>query len=309
MIKRTSCWVLLIISLNSNCQNLHYYDHYYTSHPLVINPAMSGTHFGSNVSIGYYNQWVGIENAPVSELLTGSLMIGYREFYDYKGLLNKSKVNVKNPVGLGIAIYNDVNGPATETTGLLSYAYHLKLREGTLAFGISGILNRSSYDYDNTHPADQEDPELIQGSEHKLSADANFGILLYKRNWYIGISAVELFQSNYFLGNTNKNKQDYYGLWGCSAKINKQIIFEPSVVITYSNYKSLSIDLHPMVVYKNVYKIGLSYYLNQYIGYNVCLRVYKRCFLGYTYCQCVGNVAGYSSGSHLVSLSFKADKY
>jgi type IX secretion system PorP/SprF family membrane protein len=170
--------------------------------------------------------------------------------------------------------------------------------------GISGIICRNLYDYSNTHPIDASDPSLQNVTEHKLTTDANAGLVFYKKNWYAGISVLEFFKSEYFLNSTNKNKFDYYILAGYYLNLNRKIRFEPLLVCKKINSEKINFDIHTNFSYDKIYSIGVSWHTRQYIAYNVNFRIYKHLYAGYAFHQQINDLAGSSLGSHIINLYF-----
>ena len=72
----------------------------------AINPAVAGMEDYYQIRTSIRNQWVGIEDAPKTTLLS---------------IYGKSS----NNVGLGGSVFNDQVGPTSRAGASLTYAYHL----------------------------------------------------------------------------------------------------------------------------------------------------------------------------------------
>ena len=74
----------------------------------AINPAIAGMDDYYQIKTSVRNQWVGIEDAPKTTLLS---------------IYGKSS----DHVGLGGSVFNDQVGPTSRAGASLTYAYHLNL--------------------------------------------------------------------------------------------------------------------------------------------------------------------------------------
>jgi type IX secretion system PorP/SprF family membrane protein len=304
MFKKIVFALVILQAHRAFCQELTIFGNYNTSHQLLINPAFSGIYSTDIISIGFRKQWVGFTNSPLNQSITGSFRTGTFDFYNPKQYLNKTKFTFSDRIGLGFALNNSIKGPLNESSGILSYAYHLPVSSGTLAMGISGLVSGNFYNYRNSHATDAGDPALQSGKEYKVSVDANFGVLYYTKNWCVGISVMELFASEYYLKSTDKNRQDYYMILGYNYNINKKLRFEPMLVCKKINSEKINVDVHANINYDKILSAGVSWYSRQYIEYKIKLHVYKYLYAGYAFQQQINDFAGFSIGSHQINLYF-----
>src|SRR5664279_3106304 len=98
----------------------------YLQNGLLINPAYAGSRGALSTFLSYRMQWMGIANAPAFQTIS----------------LNAPMKNDK--VGLGLMAEFMQFGFTKSQSVYASYAYHIKLANGKLSFGLKGGLDRSN---------------------------------------------------------------------------------------------------------------------------------------------------------------------
>ncbi|MEL6850620.1 MAG: PorP/SprF family type IX secretion system membrane protein, partial [Bacteroidota bacterium] len=156
----------------------------YRTNLFVINPAYAGTLSYNELRLNYRSQWRRFPGAP--QTLTMS----------YHGMVDE-----KN--GLGFIAFNDAVGPDTRNGGQFSYAYHLPLGWGGtmgqnyLSLGVGVKLLQYQFRADRVFFADQTDPTIAEVAVPIYLGDASFGAYFHNDNFFAGISAPNLLQSDF----------------------------------------------------------------------------------------------------------------
>ncbi|MBT4217062.1 MAG: type IX secretion system membrane protein PorP/SprF, partial [Flavobacteriales bacterium] len=144
----------------------------------AVNPAIAGMNDYYQIKTSVRNQWVGIEDAPKTTLLS---------------IYGKSS----DHVGLGGSVFNDQVGPTSRAGASLTYAYHLNFTdEVKMSMALSGGFTQFKIDkvgWNTFHTDDQ----LMDGAEAvNLVPDATFGLNIYEEDkWYLGIAVPQLLNS------------------------------------------------------------------------------------------------------------------
>ncbi len=134
------------------------YADYLSDNLYLVHPSMAGASNANKIRLTARKQWFDVDNAPNTQ----SANINFR---------------TGDKVGLGAIIYQDENGPFSQTGVFATFAYHLLFsRDRTdlnmLSFGISGAFIQSNLD--TTEFDDPLDPDpAIQG---RLQKDGYFNI-------------------------------------------------------------------------------------------------------------------------------------
>ena len=230
-------WSLKAQQLNSFSQTIE--------NKYLINPAVVGSDESMPVFLGYKRIWTGIDAAPSTQLMSFHMKIS-----DELG-------------GIGAKIYNYSTGPLSKAGMNVSYAYHLKLNKDTkLAFGLSAALyqvnlNKSKLKVDNAN-----DELIMYGSEKLIVPDANFGMYLYAKDYYFGISSFQLFGRKVNLMNDKMNfnqERHYYVNGGYIYEATSDIKLEPSILMKFIEAGVNNWDFYLKTTYKDMVWFGLGY--------------------------------------------------
>jgi type IX secretion system PorP/SprF family membrane protein len=128
----------------------------YFQNQYLANPAWAGSEAGATVNLGYRRQWSDIDDAPVTQYLSGV----YR--FDEKA-------------GVGAVLYSEKAGLLRRTKVMASYGYHLPLAtERTLHLGLSAGVMSEKISTSDVH-GDLDDPTVARFNDRGLYVDGDFG--------------------------------------------------------------------------------------------------------------------------------------
>ena len=217
----------------------------YLFNDFSINPAVAGTKSYAPISISFRRQWMGIDEAPVTQNLM---------YHTYLG----------DNMGFGAQMFNDASGPTRRSGISATYAYNIKTSKRTkLSFGLSGSLTQFSIDRDRLITEIPGDV-AVMNSNNQLISDCNFGIYWKGESHFIGFSSFNLFENktNLMALTTpvvNTLNRIFYINGGYNFKIGALIELQPSAVLRIMDDNLLQIDGNLNLTFKNAYSIGLSY--------------------------------------------------
>ena len=179
----------------------------------LLNPAACGAEGYASLGLTVKNQWAGFEGAPTNQTFTAQTRLS-REGIFGKGFPFRVPGHSPENVGLGFTMYNDIRGLIRTTGGSFTYAYHLETETGQLSFGLTASFSQLYVDRAKiiTHDPDK----YIE--TNRLSSffpEAAFGAHYTARDYYIGLSASNLFQSALTFG--GRYSDDY--------KLERQYLF------------------------------------------------------------------------------------
>jgi type IX secretion system PorP/SprF family membrane protein len=180
-----------------------------------VNPAITGRDRYGFLNISYRKNWVSTQYSPSIFAVGGSFRLGAFHFYTPQKMLNKNKFISRDRSGLGGLLMMQQNGPLNIYYSSFTYAYFIpfdRSKMTELSFGLSGILVHNSINESLLDPNDAGDPKLIGLTNQPWRADAGFGMYFHTKQFQIGASVNELFQTSSSLDNTSyfKNKRDYF---------------------------------------------------------------------------------------------------
>ena len=220
----------------------------FMENPFAFNPATAGTERGFQVRLNNRMQWLGFSDAPFTNHLSA--------FGPHKS----------RPIGYGANLVQDKTGPTSSLKMNGAFAYNfamnfdirvsLGLNLGMLQYRADGLLLE--------FVDDQFDPVVQNKVMSSLQPDAGAGVYLYQHDWYVGVSAQQLFNNNIKLtsyaekSKRNRLRTHLYGYAGYKfQEVNKRWIIEPIVLVRQAA-GILQMDLCGRVMFRQQFWAGLS---------------------------------------------------
>ena len=257
----------------------------------AVNPAIAGMHDSYQIKTSVRNQWVGIEDAPKTTLLS---------------IYGKSS----DHVGLGGSVFNDQVGPTSRAGASLTYAYHLNFTdEVKMSMALSGGFTQFRIDKVGWNTFHTDDP-LMDGAEAvNLVPDATFGLNIYEEDkWYLGIAVPQLLNSKLtlidedFVNNISVDmdgslSRHIYVMGMYNLEIDHYWDLQPSVLFkTVSNQNQIDIGLKS--IYSDKFWMGMEYRTNGDISALLGFMIQEKFMIGYSYDVANSDMSKFSSGSH-----------
>ena len=252
----------------------------------AVNPAIAGMNDYYQIKTSVRNQWVGIEDAPKTTLLS---------------IYGRSS----DHVGLGGSVFNDQVGPTSRAGAALTYAYHLNISQDIkLSLALSGGFTQFKIDKENWNLANPDDPLMNGGEIVNLVPDATFGLNIYNEDkWYIGASIPQLLNSELTLTGTDTVTLDaslarHMNIMGLyNIKVSHYWGVQPSLL-----FKSVSdqsqVDIGLKTIYNDKFWMGMDYRNNGDISALLGFYIQDKYMIGYSYDIPNSDINSYTSGSH-----------
>jgi type IX secretion system PorP/SprF family membrane protein len=279
------------------------YTNYYLN-PFIINPAATGAEIYPQADLSINKQWLAFPNSPSTFSLAGNCRVGFWDFYDPKGFVNRGPLKLKDRVGLGATILKDNNGPLSTTSILISYAYHIPINEDSrLSLGMSLIGSFYSMNTSILKPDQSNDPYLYSGNSNSFRSNFCLGAYYYCSSYFAGLSATKLLPD---ISNADDQLKEQPGLFLIGGyklmKNSNSFSLEPSFTLKKTANANVSCDMHAKLYVKKLNWIAISYSTTQNINIMLGLHLYKMVYLGYNYGYTVSKIASYNYGSHEIHL-------
>ncbi len=270
-------------------QDPHYTQYMYNMN--VMNPAYAGSK--ENLSFGLLNrrQWVGIQDAPTTYSLSGSMPVG------------------KN-VGVGLSIINDKIGPVEETNVYADISYTLNIgEESHLAFGIKGGITLHQIDFETIYPTLPNPNDGVFARSNPSSSKMNIGsgLFYYTDKYYIALSIPNILRSKYldWSGKEYGTEVAHYFLTGGYVfDINPSLKFKPFAMIKSSLTITPSVDLNANFLFNEKFELGASYRIQDSFGLMANYAVTPDIRIGFAYDHIISDLKVTTSASHEVILLF-----
>lgn len=158
--------------------------------PVYMNPAYSGTMQVPRAGVQYRNQWPGLGNAYTTY---------FASFDTYLPAITS---------GIGLLIYNDVQGDGIyqETSFKIAYSKEIRLnREWTMYGSLAAGAQLNALNFDRLVFPDGLDPiyghhlptsEVVPDQNNHIFPDFGAGILLFNDKYFFGLAADHLAEPN-----------------------------------------------------------------------------------------------------------------
>jgi len=292
--------ILFGVSLNAQEQSI--YQDYYL-HPFLINPAFTGMFNYPVAELSAKKQWLGIPDSPSTFTLSGNYRIGTYDFYDPKGLLNTGPLELKNRMGLGLAFVHDRNGPLGYSGGVLSYAYHFPVKQGTeMSLGMAFTGSYFTFDEGTLRPVQPDDALLYSDNRNQFRYNFNLGTSIHSTTYYIGLSVLKILHDRSENNNEVGFASSFYLTGGYKFNIGKQLILEPAATVKKVYTEPVSVDLFSKLYYKRFNWISLSYGSSGKLSCMLGIRLYDHLYAGYVFEYSLSSIARYNFASHQISI-------
>ena len=259
--------------------------------PFLFNPAFNAKDNFTEISLIHRQQWLDIEDAPIASGLATQIAMYSRASIGFS-LVTQESVALRNTLAKGIFAYK------------IPFAKHQLFSFG-ITFGVGyNDLDLEGIDYSN-------DPAIMNITDHKVYADASFGIMYVFKDLTIGFSLPRLFGQQYIspqkLG-ANKFSQLLNQFYSVSYKmdvVEDVISFEPYFLYRLSRDFQNSWEASGLVYFKEIVWTGASYNSSQGVGFFIGMSIQEKFRFGYSYELPPANGQFISTSSHELHLNVR----
>ncbi|MDR2763528.1 MAG: type IX secretion system membrane protein PorP/SprF [Tannerella sp.] len=268
------------------------------------NPAYVGTAGGLNVSGMYNLQWLGMENAPKTMVLTADMPWKYG----------------KSEHGLGIVAYNETLGLDKNLYTSAQYAFKKKIGKGMLSIGIqAGLVNMAfdgsgiyiPDDEDETHQPPESDEAMTAAQADAMGLDLSAGLFFSTGKFHIGLASTHLLEPKLELNENldRKINRGYNLMAGYNIQLKNPLLELQPSVFAQSNLQMVSTDVTLRAVYNKKYNGGIGGRVSDngkmsaailYFGMTI-----KGFRIGYAYEFPVSALIRTSAGSHELMATYR----
>ncbi len=268
----------------------------YMFNKTLINPAYTGTHKNIDLVFMHREQWVTMPGAPQ----TSSFSI--------HGPIKKLNM------GIGGYILRDKLGPVDDLTIMASYSYLVKFPSVTLSMGIQvgGKYSNNSY---NEFDFKDKTEEASYDATNEFTPDANIGLYLYNKKFYVGLSTKQLVNSRKGIverdGKSFYSELDrhYYLMGGYVFPITDKIICRPSTLVKYVKNSDPQFDYNlSFLLIKKIW-VGGSYRTGNQMALMADWLINKKFSIGYAFDMPLETFGQHSNGTHEIILSYNFNFY
>ena len=252
---------LLMVSLCVRSQQIPF-STIYVENPFIFNPAVAGSDNCFKLRLTSRIQWLGFGDGPFTNILSG---------YGPHAIRN---------MGYGGSLTMDKTGPVSMFKLNGGYAYNifitsevrasLGLNLGVIQYTVNTSSLKFPSQYDPNHHSGNGGgnslftlaPVFTENISRTLP-DAGAGVYIYHFDWYLGLSAQQLFPNNLKLLDSNSKdnnniKAHFYGYGGYRFTMINNIVIEPTALFRVVPSLPVQTDICAKVVYNQQIWGGLS---------------------------------------------------
>ena len=289
-----------------NAQQEPQFSHY-VFNQLYSNPALAGIDENtSEISLLHRSQWVGYEStfqdglAPTTQLATINFPFQFKE----------------NKLGMGLFFANDRLGFQTNMEIKLSLAYHIKMKIGSLSFGIGAGFFNQRIDFSKLRFREDGDPLDLKTVQNNGSWDYDLGIYYNSTYFFTGLSVKHIVEPDIsfnsdisdILQNTINRHFNFIG--GINIDASRDIQLTTSLLIK-SNLTAYSFEMGMIADYRNIVYAGVS--LREIESAIIMVGIYpikknralKKLRIGYAFDYTIQDQRAKSPTSHEIILSYR----
>jgi len=255
----------------------------------LFNPAYVGSKDYLSLTLSSRLQWVKIDGAPQTHAIS-------------------SHKNLKKwPVGVGASFMLDRIGPADQKNISVDGSYTIRPNsKSKLAFGLKMGVEILTVDLNKGTIEDPNDP-LLTPIDAKYTPTLGTGAYWYGKNWYLGLSVLNLLHTNHFDGDIT-DRPHYYFMGGYVFKLNHEFKFKPAILTKIVGGAPISINASANFLYDEIFTFGLAYNNGQSLSAVISADLNPVFSVGYSFDYSLKSLNQFSGGSHEIVLSYRFTK-
>ncbi|MCM1452819.1 MAG: type IX secretion system membrane protein PorP/SprF, partial [Clostridium sp.] len=274
--------------------------------PAYYNPAATGVGDLLRLRGGGRMQWVGIDNAPKSYLITADMPLK----------LGKKRI------GVGIVAENESQGLFSSMQLSAQGSYKIKLFGGTMSLGLQlGMYDQKFRGSEVFIPDDNDyhepgDDAIPTSDIHGTALDIAIGAWYTRKNIWAGIGLTHATSPAITLKSEGsegasaavteyefKANRTLYFMAGCNIPINNTLIEVMPSILLKSDFTFTTGEAMLRGRFKKMFSLGLGYRYNDAVLITLSAEL-KNFYIGYSYDYSTSAIAKASSGSHEVFLGY-----
>lgn len=215
---------------------------------LAYNAAYAGDFDSPELVAVYRNQWMGLEGAPNTQIISYNQRI------------------LNNRVGLGGNLSRNNIGISTSITLDITYAYRVQFKRGIFSFGLQPSVRylRQNWADPRLRVVDQNDNAIPVEPGKKYLPNMGAGIYFHSfKNWYAGLAVPRLVGNNIdfsdFGVDISREVQHINAMGGITFDLGNGIALTPQALLKYAFNAPFDADVNVMMTSKiNAKKLYLG---------------------------------------------------
>lgn len=246
----------------------------FSAFDFVWNPALTAPDGDAEISLGHWQQWSGVNDAPQTSAIT------------YQQTINKQNVSI------GGAFFNDRMGPIISNSFSFAYAYHLQKNRRSkprLTLALNASLNHIFVNGVNIVVNNPNDTHIPTTENNTISPNVGFGLFyrsditgnFEKKYIFAGIGSNQLIPNNIIFDSPNSSAANFKraihanATAGIHIPFNRLYFVRPSIWVNYSTPNIREIQLRVALEKYNSFWVQTHLSLNQILAFQVGTTITK----------------------------------
>ncbi len=214
---------------------------------MAYNPGYAGSFESPTLVAAYRNQWMGLEGAPNTQVLSYNQRI------------------LNNRVGLGGNLNRSSIGITTSLTLDVTYAYRIPFKRGTLSIGLQPSVRYFNQNWADPRlrAIDQGDLSIPTEPSTKYLPNVGFGAYYSGYKWYAGVAIPRLVANNIdfseFGADISREVQHINAMGGLTFQLSDDVQLTPQALLKYAFNAPFDADINVSVMLKRKFYLGATY--------------------------------------------------
>jgi type IX secretion system PorP/SprF family membrane protein len=281
--------LFMVISLASVVlraqQDPQYSMHYLNG--MAIHPGYAGSLGGVSANVLYRNQWTGLTGAPK----TFSANAQMRYF--------------KDQLGTGLVFFNDQIGVFSRNAVNVAQAYHVRLDELTVSFGLQASFQQFSGNLTATKPVEAGD-QAFAANVSKSILNFGSGVYAYSDKFWFGFSIPYFLKSKWSNGveSVDPYLTNHMFISGGGILRAGAFQFKPSMLVKKSYQSPYSIEAGCTVYAFSTFGLGANYRFGDALEFIGEFQIDDNLRLAYGFERTVSSLQAFNNGTHEIMLRY-----
>ncbi len=281
--------LFMVISLTAGMlraqQDPQYSMHYLNG--MAIHPGYAGSLGGVSANVLYRNQWTGLTGAPK----TFSANAQMRYF--------------KDQLGTGLIFFNDQIGVFSRNAVNVAQAYHVRLDDLTVSFGLQASFQQFSGNLTATKPVEAGD-QAFAANVSKSILNFGSGVYVYSDQFWFGFSIPYFLKSKWSNGveSVDPYLTNHMFISGGGVLRAGAFQFKPSMLVKKSYQSPYSIEAGCTVYAFSKFGLGANYRLDDALEFIGEFQIDDNLRLAYGFERTVSNLQAFNNGTHEIMLRY-----
>ena len=288
----TILYCLLLVGPLLGQQQAQYTQFVYNK--LALNPGYAGSDEAIALTALYRTQWIGLEGAPTSQVLSFNAP-----------LLNRR-------IGLGLLLSRHSIGISEQLTAEATYAYRVRLGKGSMGIGLQASVRRFGMDYtDSRLKATQNissDGGIAVGDVSRTLLNFGVGVYYHTSKFYIGGGIPRLIRNsidfNELSGVLAREVEHGYLMTGLLMELGDFVALRPQLLLKYAPQLPMDAELNLSLILAERFTFGATYRLgggSEDIGESIdvllAAQLTRELLFGLSYDITMSELKDYNNGS------------